>query len=130
MGDNETGVYVGKEDAHHIAQIRELLDKAAATLDPEFGVATWGSDDRRRLANAAAIRAEYLAKLQRVSGWALRDAVASGVQNGMTWRWMGMSCQLPVGTLHRQYKAGGRIVVRDNVTQELDYTEPVESGES
>lgn len=33
-------------------------------------------------------------------------------------------CQLPVGTLHRQYKAGGRIVVRDNVTQKIDYADP------
>ncbi|WP_218025211.1 hypothetical protein [Nocardia jejuensis] len=45
---------------------------------------------------------------------------------GMTSRWMAMSCQLPVGTMHRQYAAGRRIVVRDNVTQELDYSDPTE----
>jgi len=27
----------------------------------------------------------------------------------MTWRWMGTACQLPVGPLHRQYKAGGAL---------------------
>ncbi|WP_301122572.1 hypothetical protein [Mycolicibacterium fortuitum] len=102
--------------------MRELLDKAESTLADDFGATM--SDPEARRGNAAAIRADYLAKLQRLSGWALRDAVTDGLQHGMTWRWMATACQLPVGTLHRQYHAGGRIVVRDNVIQELDYTDP------
>lgn len=102
--------------------MRELLDKAESTLAADFGATM--SDPEARRGNAAAIRADYLAKLQRLSGWALRDAVTDGLQHGMTWRWMGTTCQLPVGTLHRQFNAGGRIVVHDNVTQEPDYFAP------
>ncbi|WP_459964074.1 hypothetical protein [Nocardia sp. IFM 10818] len=36
---------------------------------------------------------------------------------------------LPVGTLHRQCKTGRRSVVRDNVTQELDYVQPEQRRE-
>ncbi|MFI9507272.1 hypothetical protein [Nocardia sp. NPDC052566] len=129
MSDTEYRDCVSVEKTRRmLTRMRELLDKAEATLDPDFG--TIHSDPVARRGNAAAIRADYLAKLQRVSGWVLRDAVADGLAHEMTWRWMGVSCQLPVGTLHRQYKAGGRIVVRDNVTQELDYTEPGQPAES
>jgi hypothetical protein len=103
--------------------MRELLDRAEGTLAADSGEVT-DRDSISRRGDAAAIRADYLAKLQRLSGWALRDAVSDGLEHGMTWRWMGTVCQLPVGTLHRQYKARGRIVVRDEVTQTLDYTEP------
>lgn len=107
------------DDAHRrIAAMRDLLDKAEATLT------NLDAAPLRTAGDAASIRADYLAKLQRLSGWALRDAVTDGLQHGMTWRWMANVCQLPVGTLHRQYHAGGRIVVRDNVSQELDYTDP------
>ncbi|MCA4727152.1 hypothetical protein [Mycolicibacterium fortuitum] len=110
---------MGADDARRrIAAMRELLDKAESTLT-NIGAAPLGT-----AGDAAAIRADHLAKLQRLSGWALRDAVTDGLQHGMTWRWMGTACQLPVGTLHRQYHAGGRIVVRDNVSLELDYTDP------
>lgn len=105
-----------------LRQMRELLDKAESTLVADFGATI--TDPIAQRGNAAAIRADYLAKLQRLSGWALRDAVTDGLQHGMTWRWMGTASQLPVGTLHRQYNAGGRVVVRDNVTQEPNYSAP------
>lgn len=112
-----TGNATPTEDAvrRRLAQMRVLLDKAEATL---------AATPIDRQGDAAAIRADYLAKLQRLSGWALRDAVGDGLLHGMTWRWMGTVCQLPVGTLHRQFKAGGRIVVRDNVTQTIDHADP------
>ncbi|WP_396912822.1 hypothetical protein [Mycolicibacterium sp.] len=101
--------------------MRELLDKAESTLAADFGTI---ADPVVQRGNAAAIRADYLAKLQRLSGWALRDAVTDGLQHGMTWRWMATTCQLPVGTLHRHYNNGGRIVVHDSVTQEPNYSAP------
>ena len=114
------------DDVHRrIAAMRELLERAESTLT-KVPAATDNSMTSR--GDAAAIRADCLAKLQRLSGWALRDAVTDGLQHGMTWRWMGTACQLPVGTLHRQYHAAGRIVVRDNVSQELVYTDPQEDS--
>lgn len=109
------------EARQRIAAMRELLDKAESTLTNSLAET---DDSVGAAGDAAAIRTDHLAKLQRLSGWALRDAVTDGLQHGMTWRWMATACQLPVGTLHRQYHAGGRIVVRDNVSQELDYADP------
>lgn len=116
------GNRMSDDDARRrIAAMRELLDKAESTLTNTLAAT---DNSVGTAGDAAAIRADHLAKLQRLSGWALRDAVTDGLQHGMTWRWMGTACQLPVVTLHRQYHAGSRIVVRDNVSQELDYTDP------
>lgn len=66
-----------------------------------------------REAKHPVIAAAYLAKLQRLSGWALREAVSDAIEEGTTWRGMAPHVQVPFGTLHRQYRAGGRIVVSD-----------------
>ncbi|ART74395.1 hypothetical protein BTO20_37900 (plasmid) [Mycobacterium dioxanotrophicus] len=127
-GQRMTDTIIDKDIRERLRLMRELLGKAESTLGEDFGSAI--ADPVARRGNAAAIRADYLAKLQRVSGWALRDAVTDGLQHGMTWRWMGTASQLPVGTLHRQYNAGGRIVVHDDVTQEPDYSAPQPLSES
>ena len=116
MSDGAVDAADGVLERGRLDRMRELVEKAQSTFD---------SPDERR-GDAAAIRAGYLAQLQRLSGWALRDAVTDARLRDMTWRWLAVSCQLPVGTLHRQYSAGGRIVVGDNVTQHPNFDEPNE----
>lgn len=66
-----------------------------------------------RSAKHPAVRATALAQLQRLSGWALRDAVDECRDEGLAWRDIAPAAQIPFGTLYRQYKAGGRIVIHD-----------------
>jgi len=66
-----------------------------------------------RYAQHPVLVAAHLAKLQRLSGWALRQAVSDAIETGMTWRGIAPHVQVPFGTLHRQYRAGSRIVVSD-----------------
>lgn len=72
--------------------------------------------DLTREAQAAATaqqRVEALARLQRLSGWALRDAVDELQESGVGYREIAPSIQVPWQTLYAQHVKGGRIVVRD-----------------
>lgn len=80
-----------------------------------------------REARHPAIRAQYLAQLQRLSGHALYEAVTECRQADppMTWRNIAPAVQVPFGTLYRQYQAGGRIVVSDpGAATEPNYDAP------
>lgn len=112
MAEEQTGHISGSAIWSRLGVLRQLLDAAELTLDTTRFLGP---------ADAAAHRAEYLAKLQRVSGWALRDAVTDALQYGMPWRELVEPCQMPLATLHRQYKAGGRIIVREDLAQELSW---------
>lgn len=83
------------------SRLADYLDRLAADLQSA------------REARHPVIAADYLAKVQRLSGWALREAVSGAIEDGMTWRGMAPHVQVPFGTLHRQYRGGGRIVVSD-----------------
>lgn len=82
----------------HLHRMAKLLDMAMATDNPE-------------------IAAEYIAQVQRLSGHALRSAVADSIEAGQTdWRWLAVTTQTPPGTLQQQYERGGRIVIHDPCT--------------
>ena len=70
---------------------------------------------KARGAGHPAGQARHLAQVQRLSGWALRQAVATCREDqGMTWRDIASAVQIPFAVLSRQYEAGGRIVVDDD----------------
>jgi hypothetical protein len=52
-----------------------------------------------------------LAAAQRLLGWAMRAHVASCRDDDVPWRAIATLIGVPVATLHRQFKAGGPIVV-------------------
>jgi DNA-binding SARP family transcriptional activator len=69
---------------------------------------------KARCAGHPADQAQHLAQVQRLSGWALRQAVATCHEgHGMAWHDTASAVQLPLAVLSRQYEAGGRIVVGD-----------------
>lgn len=69
---------------------------------------------KARDAGHPAGQARHLAQVQRLSGWALRQAVATCHEDhGMAWRDTASAVQIPFAVLSRQYEAGGRIVVDD-----------------
>jgi hypothetical protein len=57
--------------------------------------------------------AEALAKVQRLSGWAMRSAIAVALDGGADWTGLCAHAQVPIGTLQRQWRHGGRIIVED-----------------
>ena len=70
---------------------------------------------KARGAGHPAGRARHLAQVQRLSGWALRQAVATCHEDqGMALRDTASAVQMPFAVLSRQYEAGGRIVVDDD----------------
>jgi DNA-binding SARP family transcriptional activator len=65
-----------------------------------------------RAAAHPVLRAQRLAQVQRQSGWALREAVTECRERlGMTWRDTAAALQVPFGTLYRQYRDGGPIML-------------------
>ncbi|MEV7629806.1 LuxR C-terminal-related transcriptional regulator [Actinoplanes sp. NPDC089786] len=58
---------------------------------------------------AAAIAAAF-AEAQRVAAWGLRSAVELGRDRGLSWRQLADLIDIPVSTLHRQYRSGTAIL--------------------
>src|SRR5207344_2061159 len=84
---------------------RQQMDRMAELLD------------KARSAGNPAIAVEYLAQIQRLSGHALRAAVADSMAEGQVdWHWLAAAAQTPPGTLRAQYEGGGRIVIHDPCT--------------
>lgn len=112
MTEEQTAHISSSAIRSRLDNLRQLLDAAESTLDTTRFLGP---------RHAAVLRARHLAGLQRVSGWALRDAVTDALQHGMPWRELVEPCQIPLATLHRQYKAGGRIIVREDLARELSW---------
>lgn len=94
------------ETKRYLAQLAELLEKATETTNPE-------------------IAASYLAKLQRLSGHALRSMIGDCIEarEDVDWRWLATCTQVPPGTLRQQVEKRGRVVIWDPGTPvEPDYT--------
>ncbi|GAB2859855.1 hypothetical protein GCM10027176_72580 [Actinoallomurus bryophytorum] len=100
MGDQDGGLAA---DGRGSGGLERYLER----LTEELGKA--------RGAGHPAGQARHLAQVQRLSGWALRQAVATCHEDqGMTWPDTASAVQIPSTVLSRQYEAGGRIVVDDD----------------
>jgi predicted ATPase/DNA-binding CsgD family transcriptional regulator len=75
-------------------------------------------------------RSELIARVQRISGRALRASVGEARAAGVSWRELGRTLQVPFGTLHRQYAAGSDLqIVRPGDADRPPPPDPVRSAD-
>jgi hypothetical protein len=61
----------------------------------------------------AQMAAEHIAKVQRLSQYALHQAVTEAHEAGLSWRSIAPAAQMYFQTLHRQWSKGKRLILSD-----------------